>query len=126
MSDIHFLPKAFTRVTDITIVVPVADVDDLVDPDSGRVVIPAQVKVSLRRDEGTPSGTRESAYVAVIGPRRLKSQKPGQRITAVGWHEQRNHGLRGTVERPAWLTERLAANLPEGWPADLLELPDAE
>lgn len=122
---INFLPDRYSRVTQVTVAVPVAvpSRDALTDPSNGHVVLPEHVEFTLRRDEGTPRGDRTSAYVAVIGPRRLKSGAVGKPITTIGWEAARNEGPRGYVARPDWLTALLAENLPDGWDPALLELP---
>lgn len=122
---INFLPDEYSRATQTTVVVPVTVLsrDALTDPFNGRVVFPTRVEITLRRDEGTPRGDRETAYVAVVGPRRLKSGAVGKPITVTGWEKARNEGPRGYVSRPDWLTAVLAENLPDGWDSELLELP---
>lgn len=120
---IHFLPDVYTRATSTTVVVPVSGVADLMAPSGRRVVIPARVEISLTLIEGTPRGDREYAYVAVIGPRRLKSGAAGKPITTAGWESARNDGPRGYVARPDWLTALLAEYLPMGWSPALLDLP---
>ncbi|WP_030248009.1 hypothetical protein [Streptomyces sp. NRRL S-455] len=123
---IYFLPDEYARVTQTTVVVPVArpNTDALTDPSNGHVVLPARVEITLRLDEGTPRGDRATAHVAVVGPRRLKSGAVGKPITTIGWERARNDGSRGYVARPDWLTELLAEHLPEGWDPALLELID--
>jgi hypothetical protein len=122
---IDFLPDEYSRATQTTVVVPVVRprTEALTDPSNGRVVFPARIEITLRLDEGTPRGDRASAYVAVVGPRRLKSGAVGKPITTIGWEKARNDGPRGHVARPDWLTELLAEHLPEGWDPALLELP---
>jgi hypothetical protein len=119
------LPDEYSRATKTTVVIPVAQPsrDALTDPSNGRVVLPARVEITLKLIEGTPRGDRTSAYVAVIGPRRLKSGAAGKPITSIGWEKARNDGPRGYVARPAWLTDLLAKHLPMGWDPALLELP---
>ncbi|MFF2184626.1 hypothetical protein [Streptomyces sp. NPDC058155] len=122
MSNI-LLPSTFDRVTKMTIVVPVGAVSDLPAPGREPTVIPARIEMWLTREEGTPRGIRESAYVSVVGPRRLKSGAPGKEISTGGWESARNeHWRGGHVDRPEWLTELIAANWPEGWPDSLVEL----
>ena len=120
---INFLPAIYTRATKTTVVVPVTGKADLADPSNGRIVIPARVEIDLTLFEGTERGDRAYAYVAVIGPRRLKSGAAGQSITSIGWEAVRNDGLRGYVARPDWLTNLLADYLPMGWDTALLDLP---
>ena len=121
---INFLPDVFTRATRTTVVVPVADKADLTDPSNGWIVIPTRVEIDLTLSEGTPRGDRLHAYVAVIGPRRLKSGAAGKPITTLGWQRIRNDGPRGYVARPTWLTNLLDDYLPMGWDPALLDLPD--
>lgn len=122
---IHFLPDQYTRATSADIAVPAErpSRDALTDPSDGHVVIPARVEIHLTRIEGTERGDRYHAYVAVIGPRRLKSGAVGKQITTVGWERSRNDGPRGYVDRPDWLTALLAEHLPAGWNPALLDLP---
>ncbi|MFJ2719404.1 hypothetical protein [Streptomyces sp. NPDC087437] len=105
-------------------VIPVTGRPDLTDPITGRIVIPALVELHLRRDEGTPKGTREYAYVSVTGPRRLKSRQPGKPITSTGWHRANGDDYRHRAVRPDWLTEDVAGLLPGGWDPALLDLTD--
>ena len=121
---IYFLPDEYSRVTQTTVVVPVTvpSRDALTDPSNGRVVLPARVEITLRLDEGTPRGDRATAYVAVVGPRRLKSGAVGKPLTVIGWEKARNEGPLGYVSRPDWLTTVLTENLPDGWDPALLEL----
>jgi hypothetical protein len=121
---IHFLPDQYTRVIQTTLVVPVTAPDGatLTDPSNGWVVVPKHLEITLTREEGVPTGTRERSYVAVIGPRRLKSGALGKEIRIPGWNESRNEGLRGYCLRPGWLTTNLAENLPDGWSPELLDL----
>ncbi|MFJ1653487.1 hypothetical protein ACIOC2_19280 [Streptomyces sp. NPDC088337] len=121
MSDL-LLPASFSRVTVFQRVVPVTGRPDLTEPITGRIVIPALLELHLRRDEGTPNGTRERAHVAVTGPRRLKSQQPGKPITSIGWHCANGDDYRRGAARPDWLTEELAGLLPDGWDPALLDL----
>lgn len=125
MTDL-LLPDSFTRVTAVQRVVSVTGKPDLIDPITGRVVIPALVELHLRRDEGVPGGTREYAYVGVTGPRRLKSRRPGHQITSNGWQRARGDDYRPGAVRPEWLTDELAALLPDGWDSALLDLPGGE
>ncbi|MFH8805266.1 hypothetical protein ACH4F6_37950 [Streptomyces sp. NPDC017936] len=122
---IDFLPDEYRRAVQTTVVIPVEvpSRNALTDPSNGRVVLPARVEIILTRFEGVPSGDRTRAYVAVIGPRRLKSGAVGKPIAVPGWETARNDGPRGYVDRPAWLTDVLAENLPDGWDPALLELP---
>lgn len=111
---IHFLPDTYTRATQTTVIVPVTGVPDLTDPSNGRTVIPARVELIVTRFEGTPDGGRQSTYVAVIGPRRLKSGAPGREITTTGWQNERNKSWRGTVaERPDWLSKLVTEHQPQ-------------
>ncbi|MFD8226868.1 hypothetical protein ACFV16_22150 [Streptomyces massasporeus] len=123
---IDFLPDEYSRVTQTTVVVPAVrpSSDALTDPSNGHVVLPARVEITLRLDVGTPRGDRATAYVAVTGPRRLKSGAVGKPITTIGWEKARNEGPRGYVVRPDWLTTVLSENLPDGWDPALLELAD--
>lgn len=120
---IDFLPDVYSRATKVTIARPVSGAEALTDPSNGRVVIPARVEIVLTLVEGTERGQYAYAYVAVIGPRRLKSGALGKPITTIGWEEQRNEGPRGYVARPAWLTALLSDSLPAGWDRHLLDLP---
>jgi hypothetical protein len=122
---IDFLPDAYTRATQTTVAVPVSNVPHLTDPSNSRIVIPARVEIVLKLIEGTSRGDRAFAYVAVIGPRRLKSGAVGKPITTIGWEKSRNDGPRGYVARPDWLTRLLADYLPMGWSPSLLDLPEA-
>ncbi|WP_329390061.1 hypothetical protein [Streptomyces sp. NBC_01716] len=119
---IHFLPDVFTRASKVTVVVPVSGKDALTDPSNSRVVFPARVEITLQLTEGTERGDRTFAYVAVIGPRRLKSGVAGKPITTTGWESARNDGRRGHVARPDWLTQLLTEHLPMGWDQSLLDL----
>jgi hypothetical protein len=123
---IDFLPDEYSQATNTTIVVPVYGRDDLTDPSNGRIVVPARVEISLTLIEDTARGDRTHAYVAVIGPRRLKSGAFGKPITTIGWEKGRNDGPRGYVPRPNWLTLLLADRLPMGWDPKLLDLPHTE
>lgn len=121
---IDFLPERFSRVTQTDLVVPVTGRPDLMDPSTGRVIIPAFVQLHLRRNEGVPTGDREYAMVSVSGPRRLKSGGAGKQITSFGWDRARNRGARGHVDRPDWLAVTIFGLLPTGWPMRLVELTD--
>jgi hypothetical protein len=121
---INFLPDVYSRATKVTVVLPVSGVAALTDPSNGRVVVPARVEIDLTLFEGTEHGQRARAYVAVIGPRRLKSGALGKPITSIGWEKTRNEGSRGYVARPGWLTDLLSENLPDGWDTKLLDLPE--
>ena len=121
---IDFLPDEYSRATRTTVVVPVSGKEALTDPDNGRVVLPARIEITLTLIEDTPRGDRAFAYVAVVGPRRLKSGAAGKPITSIGWEKTRNGGPRGYVLRPAWLTDLLADYLPMGWGPSLLDLPE--
>lgn len=122
---IHFLPDQYTRVTQTTVVFPVTAPEGtvLTDPSNGWVVVPQRVEITLTREEGAPSGDRERAYAAVIGPRRLKSGALSKEARIPGWERARNEGLRGFSMRPDWLTALLADNLPAQWSRALLDLP---
>lgn len=120
---IDFLPAVYTRATATALAVPVSNVPDLTDPSNGRVVIPARVEISLKLIEGTERGDRAYAYVAVIGPRRLKSGAAGKPITSIGWELVLNDGPLGCVVRPDWLTFLLADHRPNSWSPRLLDLP---
>lgn len=122
MSDL-LLPDTFTLVTVVQRAVPVTGRSDLTDPITGRTVIPALVELHLRREEGVPGGVRERAYVAVTGPRRLKSRAAGQRISSGGWQQARGDGYRSGAIRPDWLTDVLVELLPDGWNPALVDLP---
>ncbi|MFD5491532.1 hypothetical protein ACFWH4_00985 [Streptomyces sp. NPDC127091] len=121
---IDFLPDEYSRATRTTVVVPVSGKDALTDPSNGRVMLPARVEITLMLFEGTPRGDRAFAYVALIGPRRLKSGVAGKPITSTGWQKTSNEGPRGYAIRPAWLTNLLADYLPMGWDPALLDLPE--
>lgn len=125
---INFLPRQYTRVTETTVVAPVTVPEGtvLTDLSNGWVISPERVEITLTREEGTPQGDRVRAYVAVEGPRRLKSGASGKQARVVGWEKERNEGLRGSALRPRWLTAALAENLPENWDPALLELPVQE
>ncbi|MFF9175919.1 hypothetical protein [Streptomyces sp. NPDC014793] len=123
---IDFLPADFSRITVVDVVVPVSDKPDLLDPSTGRTIIPAFVEVSLRRNQGVPTGDRESAYVSVAGPRRLKSGAAGKQISCYGWDQARNRGARHVVERPDWLSLVIFDLWPGGWPLSLVELTTPE
>jgi hypothetical protein len=112
MSDM-ILPRSFTKVTRSTVVVPAPDeVGVLFDPTTGRTVVPARVEMSLRWDCGTDRGDRVFAYVAVVGPRRLKSGADGREIYATGWEDEVVEGRYGYRYRPQWLTDLIAEHLP--------------
>lgn len=121
---IDFLPDVFSKVTQTTVVVPVGGLPNLAGPGTDHTVLPTRVEVSLRRDEGTPRGKRERAYVRVYGPRLLKSGSYGKETSTGGWECTRNQHYRGDqADRPDWLTSLLAEHLPEGWSPALVELP---
>lgn len=122
---VHFLPDRYTRVVQMTIVVPLFMPEGTVlgDPSNGWLIIPERVEITLTREEGTSRGTRERAYVAAIGPRRLKSGKLGKEARISGWERARNEGFRGYSLRPDELTAVLVDNLPAGWDPALLDLP---
>jgi hypothetical protein len=112
MSDM-LLPKAFTKVTRSTVVVPAPDdVGGLFDPTDNRTVMPAMVEMTIRWDYGTERGDRVYAYVAVSGPRLLVSRDLGRTITSIGWEDSVIEGRHGVTYRPAWLTDLIAAHLP--------------
>ncbi|MEV5347129.1 hypothetical protein [Streptomyces achromogenes] len=123
---IDFLPERFARVTQTDVVGPVYGRLDLLDPSTGRTLIPALVQLHLRRTEGAPSGDREYAMVSVSGPRRLKSGSEGRQITCFGWEKARNSGARAVVDRPEWLTLTICGLLPEGWSLSLVDMGDEE
>lgn len=113
---IHFLPDVFARATKTTVVVPVSGCPDLTDPSTGRVVIPAQVEIVAQCIEGSEND-RTWLYVAVIGPRRLKSGEPGQPIITASWNKSRVDGARGYVDRPDWLTDLIDEQMQRLTPA---------
>lgn len=115
---INFLPSEYTKATRIVIVVPVTDVPDLRGPDR-LTVIPERVEMTVTTVE-LASGERRFAHVDVIGPRRLKSGAAGQPIHSIGWEHTQNGGRFGYVARPDWLTQILAAHLPEWWTPSLI------
>lgn len=119
---ITFLPETFTRVTGLDLVIPASGHPDLTDPSNRRIVIPARVELRFLREEGTPRGTREWVHVAVIGPRRLRSEEAGKPITSIGWERSRIEGRWGYVNRPDWLTDLIADEFPEGWDPSLVQL----
>jgi hypothetical protein len=121
---IDILPESFSRVTAITRVVPVSGKPDLTDPSTGRTVVPAFVKLYLRRNEGVPGGDRDFVYVSVSGPRRLKSYAEGKQISCFGWERERNRGTRHTIDRPEWLALVIFGLMPDGWPLRLVDLTD--
>ncbi|MCX5202410.1 hypothetical protein OG897_13255 [Streptomyces sp. NBC_00237] len=102
-----------------------ADAPDLHDPITGRSLSPVRVDLELLRHETPERGVRESAFVAVFGPRRLKSGKLGAEISSFHWNHDRvrRHLSDLGGERPEWLTAELAEHLPEGWDSALLHLP---
>lgn len=112
MSNINFLPDQYTRVTEQIIAVPVKGQQDITDPMTRRVLLPERVEISVRRDEGTERGDRVRTYVAVYGPRRLKSGEYGKGICSTGWENERNEGLHGYVPRPQWLSDLVAVHTP--------------
>jgi hypothetical protein len=95
---------------------------DLTDTVTGRTVIPERALISLyRRITPEQDGGREWGHVAVYGPRRLKDGTAGHEISSFGWES--TNGLGPTyVDRPEWLTQAIADNLPEGWNPRLLGL----
>lgn len=116
-------PREFhEKRTAITVVVPASGGQDLRDPITMRTVVPMAVELELTRVE-TPDNVREYAHVSVHGPRRLKSGEQGKPINSLGWEAATQYGARGYVDRPAWLTELIAAHMPEVWPLSLVELP---
>ncbi|WP_405611195.1 hypothetical protein OG292_19060 [Streptomyces sp. NBC_01511] len=117
------LPAEFYEIhTEVTVVLPAPGARDLTDPVTGRTVIPERVELHAGRIV-TPDGEREWVHVSVHGPRRLKSRAPGQEISSLGWDAARPNRPGGTcAHRPAWLTDLIAAHLPEGWAPSLIEL----
>jgi len=110
-----------SETTEVTVVALVHDVPDLADPTSpSRVLIPERVILSLTR-EVRPESAAEWASVSVLGPRRLKSGKPGREISSFGWEGRTQYGNL-TVSRPDWLTSVIADRLPMGWSTDLVDL----
>lgn len=53
----HFRPDFYSRATDVTVTVPVTGFADLMDPDTGRTVIPTRVEIDLTLEENTPKAT---------------------------------------------------------------------
>ncbi|MGY1548392.1 hypothetical protein [Streptomyces sp. MN6] len=65
----YFRPRRYSRATDISVTVPVSGFADLLDPATGRTVVPERVELALTREEGTPDGEKFYASVLVAGPR---------------------------------------------------------
>lgn len=120
----HFRPSSYSRATDVTVTFPVSGFADLLDPVTGRTVVPQRVELALSREEGTPDGEKFYASVLVAGPRRLKSGETGREITSLGWHREVVDGPHGRELRPEELTKVLEENVPDGWDRSLLDLPE--
>ncbi len=115
----------FYRKTSVEVMFPVSGASDLTDPITRRTLSPRSVLLELFRKETPDEGEREWAHVAVYGPRRVKSGELGKEISSFHWEAAviEGHSSRPSTVRPAWLTEALAAHLPDGWDPRLLELP---
>ncbi|MEV0220805.1 hypothetical protein [Streptomyces sp. NPDC050704] len=115
----------FYRKTSFEVMFPAAGASDLYDPITRRTMAPRSVLLELFRKETPDEGEREWAHVAVYGPRRLKSGELGHEISSFHWQQTRVEGSpnRDSVDRPEWLTDGLAAHLPDGWSRSLLNLP---
>lgn len=112
--------------TEVGVSFPASGASDLADCWNGRTVIPETIRISLIRVQ-TPDETREWAYVAVSGPRRLKSGAQGAEIESNGWEDAFPPAKGHTVAtRPDWLTREIADHLPEGWGPALLGLKSGE
>ncbi|MEU1433968.1 hypothetical protein ABZ438_07705 [Streptomyces sp. NPDC005786] len=112
---------ALERREVVSILVPVTEVPDLLDPVTRRTVAPATVFIELSRTV-RPNREHTNATVHVYGPRRLKSGELGKEISSFNWQTARNEGFRAGVDRPDWLTAVIAEHLPEGWAPKLVEL----
>lgn len=116
------MSRRSSETTTVTVVALVRDVPDLADAVSpSRVVIPERVILRLTRTVQSDSWT-EQASVSVLGPRRLKSGKPGREISADGWEDTVPLRRNPDAVRPDWLTSVITEWLPVGWNTDLVDL----
>ncbi len=121
MSDIEW----YERRTTSEVIFPASRGVDLTDPITRRTLRPEWVRLELTRRETPDEGVCEWAHVAVYGPRRLKSGELGKEISSFNWQHASVRANLSDLgeERPEWLTQALAEQLPEGWSRVLLELP---